>query len=303
MIPEFPKFKNLELTDKEDVEKFTSKFPPYSDFNFISMWCWDIHNKIKISQLNNNLVVHFCDYITNDSFLSFLGDKKVLETSSELITFSKKHYNQDFLKLIPEELFLSFKGSKFIAENDRDSFDYIYLVEHLANMNNWHQNTSGKRIRNFIKEHTNYVVKHSSLNEILPDEHHEMFKKWAESKNIGNYFDLNEFKAFKKLLKVHDKNLRLVSLYKGDGKTMIGFTIYEIVSKDYAISHFAKADKTHHSAIFDLLNWEEAKHLYSMRIKYFNWEQDLGIESLRYSKIKYKLAFFLKKLIIHSIAS
>ncbi len=79
---------------------------------------------------------------------------------------------------------------------------------------------------------------------------------------------------------------------------MLGFTMYEIISNNYAISHFAKADKKHHAAICDLLNWEEAKILHSQGIKYFNWEQDLGIPGLRYSKEKYKPAFFLKKFIL-----
>ena len=70
MIPEFPEFKKLELSDKEEVEKITSKFPPYSDFNFVSMWSWNIENKIWISQLYGNLVVHFTDYLTDGTFLS-----------------------------------------------------------------------------------------------------------------------------------------------------------------------------------------------------------------------------------------
>ena len=57
MIPEFPKFKNLELSDKNDIEKFTSKFLPYSDFSFVSMWSWDIKGEMRIAQLNGNLVV------------------------------------------------------------------------------------------------------------------------------------------------------------------------------------------------------------------------------------------------------
>ncbi len=34
MLPQFPQFKPLELTDKEDIENFTKNFPPYSDFSF-----------------------------------------------------------------------------------------------------------------------------------------------------------------------------------------------------------------------------------------------------------------------------
>ena len=30
MIPKFPKFKKLEITDKDDIESFTKNYPPYS---------------------------------------------------------------------------------------------------------------------------------------------------------------------------------------------------------------------------------------------------------------------------------
>lgn len=294
MIPEFPNFKKLELSDKKDVERFTSQFPPYSDFNFFSMWGWDIHHKMMISQLNDNLVVLFNDYISGDNFLSFVGDKKIIETTSRLISFSEEKYHKNFLKLIPEEILLSYKGSPFITKADRDSYDYIYLVEHLANMNKWTQNTCGKRIRKFLVTQLDYDVKHSSVKEISSNEYEVMFHKWAESKNIDNDFDSNEYKAFKRFLEIPNNNLRIVSIYIN--KIMAGFTLYEVISDNYAISHFAKADKKHHSSIYDLLNWEEAKYLHSKGVKYFNWEQDLGIPGLRYSKTKYKPAFFFKKL-------
>ncbi len=297
MIPDFPQFKKLELSDKIDVETFTSKFPHYSDFNFLSMWCWDIHSKVGISILNNNLVVSFSDYVTGESHLSFMGDNDVLKTADELIKFSVGNYKNSFLKFIPEELTLNFKGSKFITKEDRDAFDYIYLVEDLANMHNWSQNTSGKRIRQFIQKKYSYVVKHSSLSEVDIKEYYDIFHKWAESKKIDNHFELNEFKAFKKLSSVKDENLRILSIYEND--TMVGFTLYELISNYYAISHFAKADKRHHSAIFDLLNWEEAKYLHKLGVKYYNWEQDLGIPSLRYAKIKYRPAFLLRKLYLN----
>jgi hypothetical protein len=49
MLPEFPKFKSIEISDKEDVEKITKKYPPYSDFNFVSMWSWDIKGDMRVS--------------------------------------------------------------------------------------------------------------------------------------------------------------------------------------------------------------------------------------------------------------
>ena len=66
-------------------------------------------------------------------------------------------------------------------------------------------------------------------------------------------------------------------------------------NKRYALSHFAKGDTSHHSAVYNILNWQEARILYSSGIRYYNWEQDLGIEGLRQSKLKYRPAFFLHK--------
>ncbi|MCA1638525.1 MAG: hypothetical protein LC768_09365, partial [Acidobacteria bacterium] len=63
MIPSFPHFRNLRADDKEAVESFTNQFPPYSDFNFTSLWCWNVSEKIQVSQLYGNLIVRFTDYV------------------------------------------------------------------------------------------------------------------------------------------------------------------------------------------------------------------------------------------------
>jgi hypothetical protein len=104
---------------------------------------------------------------------------------------------------------------------------------------------------------------------------------------------LNEFKAFKKFLQNDDDDIKIVSLYING--VLAGFNIYEIISADYANCSFSKADVKYHSSVYDILDWEEAKILNTKKIKYYNWEVDLGIPGLRYSKEKYKPAFFLKK--------
>ena len=83
-LANFPNFKLLELTDCEAVLSITSKLPPYSDFNFVSIWSWNLYDKIMISQLNGNLVVKFTDYITGESFYSFIGNTEVEKTTKEL---------------------------------------------------------------------------------------------------------------------------------------------------------------------------------------------------------------------------
>ncbi len=300
MIPEFPQFKKIELSDKEDVEKFTKKFLPYSDFNFTNIWSWDLVEDMGFSILNNNLIVKFSDYVNGQPFFSFLGDNMVNETVKELIDFSEKNYKNDTLKLIPETVVDLIDKTKFEIISDIGSHDYVYLISRLAAMNTWTQNSFGKRIRQFLKKYPDYIVKESSICEIKKEEYIQMFKKWAENKSITNFFDLNEYKAFEKLLQINDKNLKVISLYVKD--TLIGFTVAEIGAGDYVISHFAKADTSYHSSVYDVLNWEESKILETEGIKYYNWEQDLGIKGLKSSKLKYKPDFFLNKFFVRNLS-
>ena len=104
MIPQFPKFKKLELSDKKDVEEFTLKYPPYSDHNFAGTWSWDVKDEMQISKLNNNYVIRFINYITGEPFYTFLGETKVNETAKELLEFSIKEKIKPQLELIPEEV-------------------------------------------------------------------------------------------------------------------------------------------------------------------------------------------------------
>ena len=296
MIPEFPNFKKIELTDRKDVEKITAKFPAYADFNFSNMWAWDLKGEMRFSILNNNLVVKFTDYLTGEPFYSFLGENMVNETTEELIMFSEKNCKTGILKLVPESVVGFLDKSEFDVISDIDSRDYIYSISHLASMDAWSQSTISKGIRRFIKQYSEYVIKEQSFSDILEEEYLKMFKKWSENKNILNYPELNEYKAFERSFQIKDKNIRVISLYvKG---VLVGFSLFEILLNGYALSHFAKADVSYHASVYDVLDWEEAKLLKKQGIKYYDWEQDLGLIGLRKAKMKYKPDLFLNKFII-----
>jgi len=298
MIPVFPHFKKLELPDKKNVEKFTSQFPPYSDFNFVSMWVWNIKNTMNIAQLNGNLVVLFTDYVSGDSFLSFVGNKKIQETATELILYSKQHLQKDYLKLIPEEIALSFKSKdvSFSVKTDRDSYDYVYLSEHLEEMPLWKKNSCTESLKKFLKKYPEYTVKENSIQSIDKEEYRKLFHIWSQEKHFNNAYDLNEYKAFQRFLDLKYKNLLFVSIYlKG---MLAGFSAYEILTNGYAMAHFSKGDVKDYPGIYNLLNWEEARVFHRKGVRFLNWEQDLGIAGIRYSKEKYKPYFLMKKLLV-----
>ena len=166
MIPEFPQFKKLELSDKQDVEKFTSKYPPYSDFNFVSMWAWNIKDEMRLSVLNDNLVVHFNDYMTGGLFYSFLGNNKVNETAEALLELSKKEGIEPILKLVPENSIKGLDGKRFKILEDRDHFDYILSTNNLTNYSGSNFQRHRNKVLRFKKKYKFEVVNLSLKNQI-----------------------------------------------------------------------------------------------------------------------------------------
>ena len=90
MISQFPLFKKLTIQDKNEIEEVTRKYPSYSNFNFGTLYSYNINDECEVSFLNNNLVVKFKDYVTGEIFLTFLGNTKVERTIETLLDYAEK---------------------------------------------------------------------------------------------------------------------------------------------------------------------------------------------------------------------
>ena len=75
---------------------------------------------------------------------------------------------------------------------------------------------------------------------------------------------------------------------------MIGFSIDEIVPHSIRYITFFKADNSF-KGISEFLNEKVAQYLVVHDVVLWNWQQDLGIEDLRRSKMSYRPVNFLKK--------
>src|SRR5947209_16185657 len=113
MLPHFPRFKELELSDAAYVQRYTARYAPFSDFNFACLWSWNIDSSVLLCELHGNLVVRLGDYVTGEVFYSFLGDSRVNETVEALIDLSCRKNLQPRLQLVPEVV---------AAQLDRDRF-------------------------------------------------------------------------------------------------------------------------------------------------------------------------------------
>jgi len=298
-LPEFPEFKKLELSDKADIEKITSKYPPYSDFNFVSMWSWDIKGDMRICALNGNLVVRFTDYVTGIPFYSFLGDNEVNDTAEELIELSKKEGLKPELKLIPE-IVATRLDPRFKVAEDRDNFDYIYEIPILAELSGNAFQTQRNLINQFTRLYKNLAIKVVNLSEIYHKNNIMLlFNQWIENKDSCFLVEgcENEFLALKRLLLIDDyPKFNLTCFEISVKEKLVGFIINEKVG-EYDIVHFEKADISFKGS-YQLLMQKNSKILNQLNIKFLNFEQDLGSSALRFTKMKFRPVFFLKKYLI-----
>lgn len=295
MIPQFPEFKKLELSDREEIESFTKKFPPYSDFNFVSMWSWDVRGEMRVSWLNGNLVVKFSHYLTVDSFLSFIGTNMVNETAEVLIQFSKIN-NEDTLKLVPEITANLINKDIFDATIEDDQADYIYDLQYISAFSGGHFASKRTAINKLTRENP-------TLRTEIVDLDSEMSKfnlkkvniSWIQHKTAKDpYGEIqNELIAIDRFLSNNfgDKII-CIGVYIND--QMVGYHMVEIVSQNYAICHYIKADFSH-SGIYDFLMKESARILLEKGVKYINFEQDLGLPGLKSSKERFSTGIFLEK--------
>ncbi len=300
MISKFPKFKSLSLKDKKSIELITSTFPPYSDFNFISMWAWNIDNAIEISILNNNLVVKFQNYSSADLFYSFIGKNKPINTAQKLLNLSIKKGLNSTIRLIPfhnfsESEIYELKKDYYVYE-DLSHNDYILDVKKLVAMEGKALHQKRKLLNRFLKSYESRVIFKSLSDQGVKDEILNFSYSWEKNRNIKMIDAKNELRAIKMLFTLPKLlNVFVQCVYVND--SMVGFTVFEIIKNQYAVSNFQKGDIIY-KGIYEFLYSNMANFLAEKGCKYINIQQDLGIEGLRRSKLDYRPISFLKKYLI-----
>jgi len=304
MIPEFPQFKKLELSDKNNIERITAKYPPYSDFNFTSLWSWDLKNEILFSRLNNNLVVRFMDYITGEPFYSFIGENNTSETALQLLKLSNTENITLKLDMIPEVSINELDATKFSIVESRNHFDYILSLDLISKFEHKTLREHANFKRRFLDEYENeWTVKIIDLcNTKDRSDIMSLTTTWTKNKLEQEKGDLEHLEdVVKKFFIIQDKyreNFVSVGIYHKD--TLIAYTINELLGGDYCVCHFMKCDNSF-KGIYSHLVSETSIILSKAGKKYINFEQDLGLMNLRQAKKTFQPINFLKKYTITSL--
>lgn len=302
-IPSYPRFKTLFISDKKEIQKFTNLYPPYSDFNFLSLWSYNVKKDVVISKLFNNLVIRFRDYITDKQFYSFLGTDKVDQTINILLEKSEKEGLAPKLKLIPEINIVAYPElyTKYIILEDRDNYDYILSTNELLSLNGSDYYDQRKLVSRFKRRIPAFEARFLNLKEKnIQKKILERFVYWEEKKGRSKKEMMHELTAMKRTLQ-YQRFYNLISIGIFNQESLYGFIIADLDNSRCGEIHFLKIDNTY-SGIKYLLRHLYAKEIIKKDCQLINIEQDMGLPGLRFAKLQSNPICFLKKYSITKIA-
>lgn len=179
-------------------------------------------------------------------------------------------------------------GDDYIFIEDRDTFDYVYLRENLANL-------SGRKYHSKRNHITAFNKKFNWHFELLSNSNRESIRecanKWYATKDESNDLTLAIEKDGTNLLLDNYKELNIKGgciVIDGD---VVAFSLGSEINRQVFDICIEKALPEYAEA-YSVINREFAKIL---DYKYINREDDMGIEGLRKSKLSYYPDFFVKK--------
>lgn len=297
-IPRFPTFKRLELTDRLEIEQITGRFEPYSDFNFVSLWCWDTDGQCQLSRLNDNLVIKIKDYSTDEVHLTFLGTNEVSQTAVLLLAYAERQGITHALRFVPEVAIENeaLRQTLDVAE-DPGSFDYVLSVREWTQMHGGRFRNKRNAVNALERRHAPEFRVLDLRSRRVQQDIIRVFLLWSDKRQrFGLGETRNELLALRRIFSIPEDS-GLISFGVYSGEELLGFSINQLLPNSYAIGHFWKADHEF-PGIYPYMLRESCRRLDTLQTVYFNIEQDLGKSGLANAKRLYRPCKLLRKFII-----
>lgn len=284
------------LSDKAWVDRIVmSENSPSADYNFGNIYIWDARYRPLISRFDGRLLTRIV-YEDKPAFVFPVGSGPLRPAVDALLAYAASMQFPLVLRGVTErhrgELECAYPG-RFDFIEDVNSEDYIYLAGKLSTY-------SGKALH-AKKNHCNRFEAENDwsfvpLTPALIPECRAMLSVWSEE-NAGRLDESISFEkaAIERLFNAYSALGMEGGVLYADGRA-VGFTIGEFSSFDTFDVHIEKADAEINGA-YPMVCREFVKLLLSRhsQLTYINREDDMGLESLRRSKLSYKPEYILKK--------
>lgn len=255
------------------------------EYNFANLFLW---GRQKATVHEGNLAF-FCQFNRKSVYLYPVG-KNVKPTLDAIIHDACKRgipCRLTSLTAKDVEDLESWYPGQFYFQPDRDSFDYIYSVEALAELR-------GKKLQKKRNHSNRFRLLHPGCTtEPITDENTpavlQMLESWYAQREAADptaSFRLEKTAICKALR--NRAALGMEGLVLTDKGRVIAMTLGSPLSENTFDVHFEKAREGYDGA-YSVINQEFARYLRAKypRLQWLNREDDLGLEGLRKAKLSY----------------
>ncbi len=170
---------------------------------------------------------------------------------------------------------------------DRDSFDYVYAIDDLADLKGKKYQRKRNHYNRFRDEFPNYTV--APLSEENLPQIKQMLDTWYKTKlqaNPDSDYHMEQAALTKALM--HYKELNMEGLVLLGNENVLAVTLGSPLSNHIFDVHFEKAQADVQGA-YVAINYEFARYIRNKypEIHFLNREEDMGLEGLRKAKQRY----------------
>jgi len=282
-LPGYPEFGEVTLGTRQALHPlFRGLAPEVSEFTFANIYLFRETHDYRVSMLGPDaFVVSGAGEPDREGFFMLPFGVPDPEVLGDLFgRFS-------FVKAAPEALAVEMAAMGYIAEEDRDNFDYLYLREDLACLGGKRFHKKKNKVNFFVG---NYDCEALPLTDERVPDAMGVLERWREARAEGS--GPGDYAAAREALE-RCYELQLCGfIYYVDGEPA-GYTLGEEIRDDTFVTHFEKAVGGY-KGLAQFINQSFAAML-PERYVYVNREQDLGDEGLRRAKMGYRPARFVKK--------
>ena len=269
-------FKPVLLEDREKYEEILKNaHRKGSEYTFSNLYMWSRAYDMKVAQIGDTLIFKF---FTDHCFFSFpIGEKNVVDALNAIIK-SCENCNHtleiinidEYGKKILEENF----SGKFLIEENRDNYDYIYNADDLINLKGRAYSSKRNHISKFKISYPNW--KYEKITEENIDDVKNMNNEWftAFESQKGDGIKIEKQAVHNALDNFSNLNL-LGGLIRVD-ENVVAYTFGSPTDNETFDIHVEKALPSYNGT-YSIINQQFAQNELS-DYKYINREEDAGVE-------------------------
>ena len=280
-------FKPLQLQQKTEYEALLAMSGKQGcEYSFVNLYLW---GRQQAAMVEGNLVI-FSQYNRKTVYLFPAGPADKKKTVDAIIADAAKRGLPCRLAGLDQEDYAFLEREypgRFSIHFDRDSFDYVYAIDDLADL-------AGRKYQK-KRNHLNRFKAQRPENRLEPitKENLELVRaltdRWyaarLEENPMGDY-ELEQA-ALGRTLR-HFRELGMEGLLLWDGQELLAMAMGSFLNEDTFDIHFEKAldrtDGTYAAINQGFAAWLRQQH---PQLRWLNREDDLGIEGLRKAKLSY----------------